>query len=459
MAANNVIGLGAPDHKFLAGEYVLDEILLGKLVDDRIPGQVKFHSVLDLQDLFTTFSITQSIHNPFMKLDIALGESKQVFEHFGSKGMQGEEFVRIKFKTPTDIFATVEGIFYVTGYSPVGKDQHDLGHALVLRCVSKEKLINDISSVNRHFQGNLDEIATNIYKTDILKHEEFKALKAGFHGIGFDWSERDFKADLVDGIQSFIIPGLSPFGAMHFLTLRAFGGSDFKGSMYTFFENNNGYNFVNLENIIKQSIESNEEDIPTYTYDSQHNDSRYDKKYFRNIQTMFPLQVANTLTKIGNGAFSNRVRAIDHVKKRFFDTGFDMEEQYKEFNTTGNVFNMTSAFYDRFCDTPVDFTVIKDTADIENNTESFEHIIGKRRAYMNLLTSFGYNIVVYGDTNLNAGSVINLDLIEGGTSERKDTSIYTGYYFITDLIHTVDKGKFNTTLSIAKDSLDRTHSE
>jgi len=449
MAANNVIGLGGPDDTFLAGEYVLDELLLGKLVDDRIPGQVLFHSILDLQDLFTTFSILQSIHNPFIRLDIALGESKQVFEHFGSKGMQGEEFVRIKLKTPTDEFDTIEGIFYVTGYSPVGKDRHDLGHALVLRCVSKEKLINDISSVNRHFHGHLDEIATNIYKTDIVKHDEF---------INMGWSERDFKADLVDGIQSFIIPGLSPFAAMHFLTLRAFS-TDFTGSMYAFFENNKGYNFVNLETTIKDSIESNEEDIPTYTHDSQHNDERYSKKYFRNIQTIFPLKMANTLTKIGNGSFSNRVRSIDHVKKRFFDTGFDMEEQYKKFDTTGHVFNMTSAFYNRFCDTPVDFTIIKDTADIENNTESFEHIIGKRKAYMNLLTSFGYNIVVYGDTNLNVGTVINLDLIEGGTSERKDTSIYTGYYFITDLVHTIDKGKFNTTLSIAKDSLDRVHGE
>ena len=171
------------------------------------------------------------------------------------------------------------------------------------------------------------------------------------------------------------------------------------------------------------------------------------------------MKISNTLTKIGNGAFSNRVRAIDHVKKRFFDTKFDIEEQYEELNTTGSVFNITSAFYNRFCDTPVDFTIIKDTADIENNTESFEHIIGKKKAYMNLLTSFGHNIVVYGDSNLNVGALIKLDLIEGGTSERKDTSIYTGYYFITELVHTVDKGKFNTTLSIAKDSLDRQHSE
>ena len=88
MGANNVIGLGAPDHKFLAGEFVLTELLLGKLVDDSIPGQVRFHTALDLQDLYTTFSITQSIHNPFMRLDIALGESKQAFEHFGSKGMR-----------------------------------------------------------------------------------------------------------------------------------------------------------------------------------------------------------------------------------------------------------------------------------------------------------------------------------------------------------------------------------
>jgi hypothetical protein len=443
--------------KFLAGEYVLDELSLGKLVEDTSP-VVEYQSVLDLQDLFTTFSISQSIHSPCMTLDIALGESKQVFEQFGSKGLQGEEFVRMRFQTPTK--TSIERIFYVTGYEPVGKTQHDLGHSLVLRCASKEKLINDISTVNRAFKDrNLDEVAKNIFTTDIIGHSEFKALQKGNYGIGFSWGPPNFNVELIDGLQSFIIPGLSPFAAMRFLCRRAFGGSSFKGSMFTFFENSNGYHFVNLENLIKKVIDNDKarKAAVTFTHDSNMSEhSRYSKEFFRNIQVMFPLNTANTLEKIGNGAFSNRVRTIDHVKKSFYDTNFDMQKEYDKINTVGFKFNITDAFYKRFCTSPADFTMIKDTTE---HKEDFEHIVGKRKAYMNLLTSFGYNIVVHGDTELNVGDVINLDLIEGGTAENKESSMYAGYYFITDLIHTVDKGKFNTTLALAKDSLDSIHSE
>ena len=299
----------------------------------------------------------------------------------------------------------------------------------------------------------MHKTAEDIITNNILHNDQYRELQAA---VGHSWKIPGWTSDEAIGTQSFYIPGLTPFGAMRFLVVRAFGGSQFKGSMYTFFENNKGYNFRNLENIIRDDV-INRDDLPRFTYDQDmNNQPRNSVGYFRNIQTMSPFKTANTLQKIGSGAFSNRVRTIDYIKKKHFDTNFSMLDEYEGFKRVGNKFDMTNAFFNRFCKAPTDFTIIRDTTEPNDN---FELMVGKRKAYIEFLNTFGYQITVYGDTNLNVGQVINLDFIESGTKEVKEPSIYGGFYFITDLIHTFDKEKFNTKLSIAKDSLDTVHTE
>ena len=440
-----------PNLLFNSGGFTLDELVIGKLVDDRIGNRVEFHEGLDLHDLYVLCTIGQSIHRPYIALTIHLGESKSVFERFGSKGLQGEEFVRIKFQTPTrDI---IEQIFYVTGYEPVKQTEHELGNAILLHCVSKEKLINDILSVNKSFTNvALHETAKDIITNTILNNEQYKTLAAA---VGPSWKIPEWTSDEAIGTQSFIIPGLTPFGAMRFLARRGFGGSEFKGSMYTFFENNKGYHFRNLETIIKEDIAA--ADIPNFTYDQDMNaQPRNSIGYFRNIQAISPFKTSNTLDKIGSGAFNNTVRTIDYIKKKHFDTNFSMLDEYEGFKRVGNKSNITDAFFNRFCQEPTDFTIIKDTTEPKDN---FELMVGKRKAYIEFLSTFGCQIVVYGDTNLNVGQMINLDFMETTSKELRESSIYGGVYFISNLVHSFDKEKFNTTLSLAKDSLDKVHTE
>ena len=123
---------------------------MGKLIDDDKDG-VQFREMVSLNDLYSNFTMSQSIFDPFMTLSIHITESKLIFERFGTRGLQGEEFVKIKFNTPTKHI--IENIFYVTGYSPIKKDSHELSTGLILQCVSKEKLINDQMTVNQSFEG------------------------------------------------------------------------------------------------------------------------------------------------------------------------------------------------------------------------------------------------------------------------------------------------------------------
>ena len=454
-----------------SGDFNLDEFALGKIVDDGVDG-AEFHSVVDLHDLYVSFNIQQSIHSPYLKMDVVFGESKQIFERFGSKGLQGEEFIRIRFSAPDR--AGIENIFYVTGYEPVGKDHDDLGSGIVLHAVSKEKLINDITTVNRSVSGDFRSITEGIIN-DILNHPQYRTFRAGKYGLGYPWTPSNIAwFDDPQEVQNFIIPGYSPFGAMQMLCQRAFGGTR-QGSMFMFFENNRGYNFVNVENILVKTInedpfnpKNNPRADPSriagggdwgthgLMYDPKVSEgARYNPGFWNSMAYLSPLSMGNTLRKIETGAFANRVRTIDHVRKRFYDTSFNMQKEFPNLQNLGSDFNISKAFFNAFCDTEVDFAHIKDTT---SQNESFEHIIGKRLAFQSLLTTFGYNTVVPGNTNMNVGDCAYItEFSESGPAAAKEGSMYSGYYLITELIHTVDRGKFNTTLSLAKDSLDALH--
>ena len=96
------------DMLFNSGDYEVT-MDMGKLIDDDKDG-VQFRSMVSLNDLYSNFRITQSIVDSYMTLTIHITESKLIFERFGTRGLQGEEFVKIKFQTPT--MHVIENLFY-----------------------------------------------------------------------------------------------------------------------------------------------------------------------------------------------------------------------------------------------------------------------------------------------------------------------------------------------------------
>ena len=67
------------------GAYVLDELSLGKILDDGQSGP-EFHEVVDLTSRFSTISISQSLADSFMTMTIGISDATQILERLGSKG-------------------------------------------------------------------------------------------------------------------------------------------------------------------------------------------------------------------------------------------------------------------------------------------------------------------------------------------------------------------------------------
>jgi hypothetical protein len=431
---------------FNSGDYEVT-MDMGKLIDDDKDG-IQFRGMVSLNDLYSNFSITQSIFDPYMTLTIHITNSKLVLERFGTKGLQGEEFVKIKFQTPT--MHIIEDLFYVSGYGPIKQDSHNLQTGLVLRCVSKDKLINDQMTVNQTFSGSTSDIAKNIFNNYILGSEKYKQMKAS----GTLWKEKPIEIDESIGTQNLIIPGITPFAALHFLAVRSFGGSKYPSSFYTFYESTTAFHFKNIEKW--------EDDVRVqgYTYDSELGAlPHHHKDFYYNIKYMSPLVMKNTMEGIHEGEYAAKTTAIDFNKKSFYVNEFNLKKERESFNILGKEFNMSSSFFDMYGNDPVEEMVVVDSTKGVFN-ENFASIVGRRNAYMQMLGHYNLNIVINGDSSMTAGSVIKIKLKESGAPEKKTKgSMYSGNWYVTEVAHICDNGVFNTKLTISKDGLDFTHGE
>jgi hypothetical protein len=424
------------------GAYVLDELTLGKILDDGQSGP-EFHQAVDLTSRFSTISIHQSLADSFMSMIIGISDATQMLERLGSKGLQGEEFVKIKLYSPGR--DPVDLLFHVAGITPVISDDHQKTMFYNLVCTTKEKLINDVSNINKWFSATAAECAQSIWENGLLKHPKYTMLKTT---KGIVWEDREFFNSASVGTEDFIVPGLQISSAMDWLSKKAYGGPDYPGSLYYFFENNLGFHFCNIETY----IEINKGSGRKFSYTPQQiAKSPQALDQLGSIQTISGISMPSTSERINSGTYSHTVRTLDLIDKKHNDTFFNLNEKFDSFQNPGNVFNTSNKFFDEIAkDTFFEYLTTKDST---SNDSNIERITGTREAYRDLLNSYRVTIMVYGDTELNVGDVIEIELPETGSSGDRDLSIYSGSWLVQALTHVCDNEKLNTTLTLSKGGL------
>ena len=202
----------------------------------------------DLTERFAAIEITQSIFSPFMTMDVAIGASAGMVERFGTFGLQGEEFIFIDCYTPQR--TRLKMTFYVTNVE-VEHDELNQASSVLFTCVSKEKLINDISSINQSYIGTSSKIAEKVFNNKIANNTVSKKLK-GAASIVWD---KPLIA-VMDSYQEedIIIPGKTPFAAIDMCARRAYGGAAVPSSFYTFYQTPYGFRFDSVEELIKEEL-------------------------------------------------------------------------------------------------------------------------------------------------------------------------------------------------------------
>ena len=435
---------------FDSGGRNVQQLQLGKIVSD-LRSDVEFHEVVNLLLHTNSLTITQSLYAPSMTMIIRVADTVGMFERIGTKGLQGEEFVKLKLLSEgrTDIKEGIELLFHVSHITDVEVSEGSVGGVFDMICITKEKIINDMGVVNQFFSGSESSIVENIFKNKIVGHQKYKFLKQAGPQV---WSEREIFVDKSIGTEDVIVPGLQPFNAMQWLARRAYGGPSYPGSFFTFFETSKGYHFANIEKMIERNSKSG----PYFTHEPMANEAvAMDAAFYRNIKRFDGFKLPSTGMRMNNGTFSHKVRKIDIVKKNHTDTSFRLDDGFNKFTNVGQEFNQSKEFFKHFGnEQPFEYLTTKDST-AEN--DHIEDIIGKKNAYQDLLSTFTTTIVVYGDSNLNVGDVILIDLPETAAGEDKADSIYSGDWFVSAVTHSIDAERMNTTLEITKSGLKKIH--
>lgn len=328
----------------------------------------------------------------------------------------------------------------------------------------KEKLINDQMSINQSFKGPIEDAVKSIYN-QLINHKLFKTL-----GVADEWKTHKLYFHETHNVHPFIIPGLSPFKAIHMCALRAFhfgapvntqgqpGSEKGMGCFYTFYKNSHGFWFHNIERRIAEDLSPRSSSMnKSYTYDSDlASEPHYSKKFYYNIKYMSPLIIGNTLDNIHDGQYASTTRTIDYNRKTFSDTNFNMKEQRNNFALMGKEPPYTTKFFDLFSAEPAEHLIVMDT--INDKSPWFHHIQGRRKAYRKMLHNYLFEITINGNTRLQAGHTIDLNLKETGAFREKPLgSMYSGTWFVTSVSHVCDRGIHNTRATIVKDGLDFIH--
>jgi len=409
-------------------------------------GQLKDEFDIAKSKALVGVEINQGIFQGSIEAQIILNDAFNMHEDFNEGfGLQGEEFVQIVLSTPGVSGERGIDLQFLVLNVEYSRSTTNETSGVVLNCISKEFLINSVNNVNQAFEGTTSDVASNVFNNRIngdklwgkfLSYEAFR--------------KRPFGVDPSTGIDDLIITGLSPFAAVNMLGRRSDGGPSHPHSLFLFFENTNGYQFRNIQKLIKDNILLNESKLNRkYTYRST---DAADKSMARSqrttIKALTSVPTPTPIQRLKDGIYKNHTRMVNIIAKSYEDINYEHTESFLGTSHSNNpdFTDNLSNFFDR------EYLFFND---ITKKSQGFQKVLAKRLSFMDFLGTHQLTLQLTGDTSLQAGEVIQLDLPPSAhiIKEVGESSKFSGAYLIMSVKHVFDKDKLLTSITIAKDSL------
>lgn len=403
---------------------------------------------IPLADVFITASVTQSIWNSSISVSLNIVESKGLLTRFNEIGIQGQEFVRLKFSSPTVPHGNIDLNLWVYSVDSIELSTQGQSASFVLHCVDYTSLLSLYGSVNRAYNSEYAKVVQSIY---------YDHIKEGVGSKFFPWHDlEDVDAHPTDGKANFIIPGLNPFQAIDMCGRRSFS-KDNIGQLFLFYQNKDKHCFHNIETlmsegankVLKRTIErpklrwGTTDDLETYTT------SGTDNRLKKITDIKFPNQMRLGAT----GSNFNTTRQLDIVGKQFKDIVFSYPEKFNKFKKVGSDALFDQDFYNMFATHNYQYLVMKDTT---KNNQFYEHVVGHRMPFVNHMQDMQCVVELEGDTSYIPGELVDLDVPEqSGILENLSERVVNkmgGMWFVVGVTQVFTRDTHLTTLNLTKNA-------
>lgn len=437
--------------------------------DPLLPGSFEFISISvirkntieEIKDIVNRIDIVQDLDSPAIIATLVIRDNRGFFENSKIK-LLGHEMILIRIReklhknenlTPKELTMR----FVVQEYRDFEVDDRGIyTKQFVIDAISHYAYLSRIGKISKSVKGDPIENIANIINDNLLYNKD----------KFFDY---DRSKNLCTSHFSGVITYRTPMQAIKWLKSKAY--DSVKSPFYVFSRLYSG-------SIIARS----------WSYLINKNTNSPYKKYFQKKSTndkpgsyaayfseknkILEIIVSNKnneILKAISGKYTSRLKTVDYSNLSYIEDDINIIEKNvlspeetkqqtaddKALNelleTIGVDFNDINNFkQDRI--NPSEITFQKAYPLFSDNTKSsrdidYDHII--ERQYYNTKINFeNYQIVVYGDLNLNPGMMIELEIPKPDSKDNK--SEISGFYIISLVVHSFENGKYVNRLSLIK---------
>jgi hypothetical protein len=393
-------------------------------------GTSKFKNFIDY---IHSIDIFESIERPYILADLMLLDGSSLFEDFNFSG--GEEF-KVSFKGFGDDSSTTYTL-YVTEVNYLKPNENLRSKLVGLRLASKEYLKASSTIVSKSYESGADDIIKDIISNFLSSNKSVKIEGSKFQ-------------------PKIVIPFLNPFSAIDMIRRRVVS-SENKSHSFVFFENQKGYFFKTIENLIK----SENSDFGTKTLQffqkqavSSNIKGPSSQISDKDAHLLFANYTVKTLSDVSHllraGGYKTKIAEYDFTKKKYVSRQF-------EHSPGGENPLLTDQIKSDFSATEtlpllVPFATYRD---VDNNTLNFLYdSLPERIAYSNIFNQQTTFIDVPGNTKVYAGSVVELKVPNYDSVGGEDLNkVSSGKYLVTAVRHSLNiytDSKYTTHLQLKR---------
>lgn len=414
------------------GYYRIDEAFISRYD--------KSGDTFNISNLIASFSFTESIYSPVIIGNLFISDASNIIDNFP---IRGEEVLTLTYSDFFENKITQDYIIY--GIENIGPSTQQNTTGYLLNFISPQAIMSASRIVQKSYTGTTTDIINKIFTEYLTEQQTFTNAR--------------YKIDTenADGIQTLVIPSLSPLQAIEFLKRRSFS-TDNKSSNYLFFQNRDKFRMITHEKIIKDTNRGrNFDGRKIYTHDpGMVIDSKSADLALNNILNISFPRRQNTINEIKYGGMTSETVEIDVLKKQYQLFPYNYKDEFQKYtHLDQNVQSPhTQAFIDKYFANP-DNKVVSDMifVDAERPNQRYREISAQRRSSSFYLNSIVAKIEIYGRNDLFAGDIIRMNLpqyevVEG---EKELHQSLSGYWMVNEMIHKMEGKEYKMEVTVTKD--------
>lgn len=455
-----------------AGDVVYNEVLLIS----------EGAGVIDIKDYVVEINIYEDMFSPCLHGNIIIRDTQNLIEKVP---LIGDEILTLDISTPEikqsayDPTNCIQKSFAVYAIKNRILSNEDKEQLYSLHFISMEGMMDNVTYLCQKLEGTTDEVVQKIFDDqfkELPRYINAELTKETAPKTGIYISDQPHSSKV-----SFLPTMWTPFQIMNYLAKRSLGATVTESPTYLFYETTKSFYFCSIGGLIKDQLDAgyvaNKFKYRKKGFDEQlgHDAIKTGYTHIENLEFLTNMDI---LQGQDLGHFASSLCTLDMVNKEYIGTVYDHGFEFQKYPHLGNYTSTQSSVtptknekkYNsifpanviRSSDSKVFVETIHkgvlDSQDDELMNLHPERYVQQRNSLFSDITTLKMKITVPGRTNMEVGTIIDLDYPSVSANRDKAASEeirdkwVSGYYMITAIHHQITKLRHNAICEISKDS-------